>query len=88
MSHVQRKTSYLLDRVYPCYRYQLRKRWERVLRGVVWRLPRSLVMWSTVRVILHASNGPYANQVIPELTAMEALKRWDDTNSRLRDYTK
>jgi hypothetical protein len=58
-------------------RYWMRKRCERWLRVVVWRLPRSVAMWSAVRVISHATTGPYANQVVPELTAMEALRRWD-----------
>lgn len=59
-------------------RYQLTKLRERLIRKVVWRLPRSVVMWSTVRVIAHATTGQYSSQVVPELSAMDALKRWDD----------
>jgi hypothetical protein len=63
-------------------RYWARRRCERWLRAIVWRLPRSVAMWSTVRVIGHATTGRYTNQVVPELTAMEALRRWDDHNGR------
>lgn len=64
-------------------KYWMRKRYERWLRVIVWRLPRSIVMWSTIRVISNATTGPYANQVVPELTAMEALRRWDgDSDGR------
>lgn len=50
---------------------------ERVCTAIAWRLPRRLVMWCAIRVIAHATQGPYSGQVVPELTAMDALKRWD-----------
>jgi hypothetical protein len=59
------------------WRYQLSKRRERLLMAFVWRLPRSVVMWATVRVIANATTGEYRNQIVPELTAMDALQRWD-----------
>jgi hypothetical protein len=46
-------------------------------RRVVWRLPRRLAYWCAIRVIAHATTGEYSNQVVPELTAMDALKRWE-----------
>lgn len=58
-------------------RYELGKLGDRLLRKVVWRLPRRLVMWSYVRVVAHATTGQYGNTVVPELTAMDALKRWE-----------
>jgi hypothetical protein len=33
-------------------------------------------MWAAVRVIANATTGEHGNQVVPELTAMEALNRW------------
>lgn len=50
----------------------------KVLRWIVWMLPRKIVMWSFVRVAAHATMGKWSNQIVPELTAMDALKRWDD----------
>jgi hypothetical protein len=58
-------------------RYEANKRAERALMWLVWRLPRKVVMWSTVRVIANATTGEYQNQIVPDLTALEALKRWD-----------
>lgn len=57
-------------------RYRMTKAKERMIRRVVWRLPRSVVMWAAVRVIANATTGRYANQVVPELSAMDALERW------------
>ena len=50
---------------------------EKMLIWFVWRLPRRLAYWCAIRVISHATTGPYSDQVVPELYAMEALKRWD-----------
>jgi hypothetical protein len=44
---------------------------------LAWRLPRSLAMWACVRVVAYASTGKYGDTVVPELTAMDALKRWN-----------
>lgn len=41
------------------------------------RLPRWLVRWATIRLIAHATVGKYGRTIVPELSAMEALKRWD-----------
>jgi len=43
-------------------------------------LPKSLVGWCAIRVIANATTGEYSNQVVPELTAMEALDRWKPVN--------
>ena len=51
---------------------------ERILIWLAWRTPRSLVYWCSIRLMTHATVGRYSNQVVPELTAMEALKRWTD----------
>jgi hypothetical protein len=49
----------------------------RLWLAVVWRLPRRLVYWCAVRVIAHATTGQYGHTVVPQLTAIDALKRWD-----------
>jgi hypothetical protein len=52
---------------------------ERLVLALVWRLPRWLVYWSAIRLMAHATTGRYSSQVVPDLTAMDALKRWDTT---------
>lgn len=59
-------------------RYLLTKRREKVTMWVAWHLPRSLVMWCYYRVAAHATTGQYGDTVVPELSMMDAIKRWDD----------
>lgn len=59
-------------------RYLLQKRRDQLLLGIAWRLPKELVTWCFVRVVAHATTGPYGDTLVPHLTAMDALKRWDD----------
>jgi hypothetical protein len=33
-------------------------------------------MWAAVRLGAHATQGEYSNTVVPELTFVDALKRW------------
>lgn len=63
------------------YKYQARKFSEKVLRKIVWLLPRKVVMWAFIRVVAHATTGKWGNQIVPELSAMDALKRWDENNA-------
>ena len=49
---------------------------ERLWIAVAWALPRDLVMWCAIRVMANATQGPYSDQVVPDLTAIDALKRW------------
>ena len=44
---------------------------------IVWKLPRWLIKWAAVRLIAEATTGEYSSTVVPELRAMEALKRWE-----------
>jgi hypothetical protein len=53
------------------------RKMDRLSYWVAWRLPRWLVAKAAIRLVSHATTGKYGNQVVPELTAMEALKRWD-----------
>lgn len=50
---------------------------ERIAMAIAWRLPRYLVYWCAIRLMAHATTGEYGSTVVPELPAMEALKRWD-----------
>lgn len=46
-------------------------------KELAWLLPKNLVMWATIRLIAHATQGKYGTTIVPELTAMEALERWE-----------
>lgn len=59
-------------------KYEARKFKEKVQRKIAWLLPHSIVMWAFIRVVSHGTTGKWSRQVVPKLTAVEALKRWDD----------
>jgi hypothetical protein len=40
-------------------------------------LPRKLVYCATIRLLAFASQEEFGETVVPELTVMEALKRWE-----------
>jgi len=62
--------------------YELHKRVEKLWMWIAWHLPKVLVKWASVRLMSHATVGEYSNQVVPELTAIDALKRWEDHETR------
>lgn len=41
-----------------------------------WKLPKCLVKWAAIRLMVNATRGEYSGQIVPDLTALEALKRW------------
>ena len=49
---------------------------ERFYRWMAWKLPRRVVLWSAIRLIAFATQGKYSSTIVPELTAMDAVKRW------------
>lgn len=59
-------------------KYEATRKIEKVQRNIAWMLPRWLVKWATVRLVLHATNGKFSDQIVPELSAMDALFRWED----------
>ena len=50
---------------------------EKLQQWLAFKLPKQLVYWSAIRVLAHATCGAYSATVVPELTAMEALRRWE-----------
>ena len=60
---------------------------DRLCQWLAWRLPRRLVLWTSIRLLASATTGPYSTTVVPELTAMEALRRWDSTPGAAGDGT-
>ena len=57
--------------------YAWPKRKERTWMFIAWRLPKPLVMWAYMRVAAHATTGEYGSTTVPELSMMDAIKRWD-----------
>jgi len=45
---------------------------------LTWKMPRRLVYFCTIRLISAATTGQYSDTVVPELTAMDSVKRWED----------
>jgi len=49
----------------------------KIIQWIAWHLPRKIIYWCAVRVFCDATSGKYSDQMVPELTAMDALKRFD-----------
>lgn len=60
------------------FRYNLSKLKQKIVMGIVWVLPKSIIYWAAIRLGAHATTGEYGNQVVPELHFMDALKRWEN----------
>ncbi|HKF74704.1 MAG TPA: hypothetical protein VKF59_01050 [Candidatus Dormibacteraeota bacterium] len=56
-----------------------RPRFQALWRSIAWKLPAPLVYWCALRVVAHATTGAHARQVVPELLAMDAIGRWEDS---------
>jgi hypothetical protein len=50
---------------------------EKIYIKIAWLLPRELIKWCAVRMMSAATTGQYSSQIVSELTAIEALKRWE-----------
>ena len=51
---------------------------EKLCIWAAWHLlPKRLVYWCSIRVSAHATTGQYSSQAVPDLTVIEALKRWE-----------
>jgi len=49
---------------------------DKIAMWIAWKLPTRLVYWCAMRVTAYATQGEYSNQIVPDLTAMNALKRY------------
>lgn len=56
------------------HKYKLFK--EKFQMWVAWKLPKWLVKWAAIRLMVHATTGTYSHTVTPELTCISALNRW------------
>jgi len=61
------------------YKKYVTGKWlEKLQMWVAYKMPRWLVYWASVRLMSYATTGKFATTVVPELTAMDALKRWKE----------
>lgn len=51
-----------------------------VWHWLAYRLPRELVYWVGIRLLIHAVSGKWSDEDASELTAWEVLDRWDERN--------
>ena len=50
---------------------------EKIVLWIAWHLPKTLVMWCGFRIGAHATQGEYGTTIVPELSFMDAMKRWE-----------
>ena len=62
------------------FKYQRTKILMKLQSAVVWRLPKWIVYWCTIRSGAHATTGKHSNQVVSDLTLLDTLKRWESKN--------
>lgn len=51
---------------------------DRIWLKLAWLVPRRLAYWCAIRIGAHATTGEYGHTIVPELTFMDALKRWEE----------
>jgi hypothetical protein len=51
---------------------------ENIAMWVAYRLPKRVLRWAYIRVVAHSTSGKYDTTIVPELGAMDALKRFED----------
>ncbi len=59
------------------FRYELAKIKDKTMMTIAWAMPKWLVYFCAIRLIAHATTGEYGSTIVPELTGMDALKRWE-----------
>lgn len=50
---------------------------DKIIMWIAYRLPKRLVYWCAIRVSAHATTGKYSSQIVSELRAMDAIRRWE-----------
>ena len=60
----------------------MQKLLEKITIAIAWKLPRSLAYWAAIRVGANATSGKYADQIVPDLKFMDALKRWEGADAK------
>ncbi|HEY8309407.1 MAG TPA: hypothetical protein VIG47_02570 [Gemmatimonadaceae bacterium] len=59
------------------WRYEMKKRVERLTVAFVWRLPSEIIKWSVIRMWAHATTGHYGDTIASDITVFKIAERWD-----------
>ena len=51
---------------------------EKVWFWIANKLPAKLIYWASIRMGAFATTGKYSNTVVPDMTFVDALKRWSE----------
>lgn len=51
---------------------------DTIAMWIAWHLPRWLVYWCSIRLMAHATQGPWGNETPSSVDIMKALKRWEE----------
>ena len=54
---------------------------DRFSHWIARKLPKRITYWCAVVVAAHGTQGEYSGQIVPELTAMDAMRRYGADNS-------
>lgn len=52
---------------------------DKLWMWIAFHLPHRVVYWAHVRVVAKATTGEYSTQIVPELMAVDAMKRWGES---------
>ncbi len=50
---------------------------EKLCRWIARHLPRGIVYFAAIRLVAYATRGRYSTTIVPELSAMDAIGRWE-----------
>lgn len=65
-----------MDLKYKWYKYK-----EDTKLKIAGIIPRWLVYWASIRLMAHATTGPWANEEVPAMKMVDALQRWHVTDT-------
>lgn len=51
---------------------------DKILNWIAWKLPCKIVYFAAIRLMAHATMGKYSNTIVPNISGMDAIKRWED----------
>ena len=51
---------------------------DQLAQWVVWKLPHRIIYWATIRAVAHATQGPYSEVMVPSVSVMDVLDRWEN----------
>ena len=55
---------------------------EKILMWLAWKMPTELVYWCSLRLGAYATQGEHGKTIVPELTFMDAIKRWEEKQDK------